>query len=88
MPRGKKKIQWAFGDLFTETLKDGSRVVGQTLDLMMPHIVSVALTNVRLYDQAPPPDSDSIGRKQVHCQRAVTRSTLVIGRSSGKGILF
>jgi hypothetical protein len=80
MPRGKKKIQWSAGDLFTVALEDGSRVVGQALDLMMVNIVSVALTRVRVGDGEPLPDLRVISRDQVMAALATWRDPLDTGR--------
>jgi len=39
----KKKINWQNGDVFLITLNNGNSAVGQTLDLMMPNIVRIAI---------------------------------------------
>jgi len=79
MPRGRKKLEWSTGDFFTVPLKDGSRVVGQALDLMMPNIVSVALTDVRLKEGESLPDPSLIGREHVVAALSTWRDPLDSG---------
>jgi len=72
-------VEWSPGDLFTIGLKDTSRVVGQALDLMMPNVVSVALTDIRLAEGAPLPDANSIGRDRIMAALSATRHPLDSG---------
>lgn len=51
MPRKKR---WSIGDIFSIKQSDGYSTIGQTLDLMMPNIVSCALYDIRYLGDVPP----------------------------------
>lgn len=79
MPRGRKKIDWSPGDLFTVRLKDNSRVIGQVLDLMMPNIVSVAFADIRLDDDSSTVDPSSFSRERAFATLSTWRDPLDSG---------
>jgi hypothetical protein len=57
----KKRIApWSPGDYFLIPLADGSRGIGQVLNLMMDNIVSIAITDRRI-DADSPAGSISVG---------------------------
>jgi hypothetical protein len=79
MPRGRKKVQWSTRDLFTVPLTDGSRVIGQILDIMLPNIVSAAFVGERVDHGASLPDLGSIHRKHLVAALSTWRDPLDSG---------
>src|SRR6266513_631265 len=55
---GRKHQKWGPGDVFLIPLKDGSSVVAQVLDMMMPNVASCAIFDIRITPTAPPPKVD------------------------------